>query len=112
MWKQYRKPSLTVGGWTELTVTIECIERERPKVKDCTWVTLLMHDVERGRAMKMLLPPKSVAKLLKYLIENLEYEPGSTEGEYARAVSEWLKKLKEVTAQVQFETSPNEGEWP
>jgi hypothetical protein len=112
MWKQYRKPSLTVGGWTELTVTIECIEREQPKVKDCTRMTLLMHDVERGRAMKMMLPPKSVVRLLKYLIENLEYEPSSTEGEYARTVSEWLKKLKEVTAQVQFETRPDESEWP
>jgi len=107
MWKQYRKPSITVGGWTELTVTIECIEREQPKVKDCTWVTLLMHDVERGRAMKMVLPPKSVVKLLKYLIENLEYEPDGSEGDYARIVSEWLKRLKEVTAEVRLGT----GDW-
>jgi hypothetical protein len=112
MWRQYRKPSLTVGGWTELTVTIECIEREQPRVKDCMWLTLLMHDVERGKAMKMMLVPKSAIKLLKYLIENLEYEPSGTEGEYAHTVSEWLKKLKEVTAQVQFETRTDESEWP
>jgi hypothetical protein len=105
MWRQYRKPSLTVGGWTELTVTIECIEREQPRVKDCTWVILLMHDIERGRAIKMVLPPKGVVKLLKYLIENLEYEPDSREGELAHEVSTWLKKLKEVTAKVKFDTS-------
>ena len=107
MWKQYRKPSLTVGGWTELTVTIECIEREQPRVKDCTWMTLLMHDIERGRALKMVLPTKSVVKLLKYLIENLEYEPDAKEGELAHAVSIWLKKLKEITAELRIDA----GDW-